>query len=277
MIYINTGLRRRIDWDYDPDTLAYIARVETGGGTVRDPRFADMLVRLQKQLGIYDDCVAMMGARLGNTIRAAGSNLFSSRAWDASPLAFDLVQSTEAEQPRILGQSWGGWRRFFAGGTCSHLRNAPGFTALSMVNMPHADTINHGIFSIGTYSSDSNSLRISRFGNQDRVRHSIGISANKDTVSPGPNNLFSATNAMSIYSLIINSSGRHFFQNKSLLSTATLPASLPFADSSSTSIHIMNSVDNTSLDGPANIFLMWRTDIGTSAYDAIVDFLNQAY
>ena len=91
---------------YGPLARDYFAKVESGGGTVVDQHFTNALLVELEQMGIYDDAVCIVGPRLGNTLRPDSGDLFVSKAWDASPQQGHFEQEAEVNQPKLEGNDW---------------------------------------------------------------------------------------------------------------------------------------------------------------------------
>lgn len=84
---------------YEPETQAYIDRVETDGGQVMDPAWVDAEIVKLKNAGIYGSVSFYLDVRAGVKLRQDGENYYVEKAYDMGPQNHDFQQQTASRQP----------------------------------------------------------------------------------------------------------------------------------------------------------------------------------
>ena len=107
---------------YEPETSAFVNRVETDGGTVEDQDFLDQFISHAKNNGYYGDIVAAYSPSWGVKGTATASKLYS-----VIGASSDLAQAVGGKQPTISVGSENGNTVLTFDGTDDFLSDAFGF------------------------------------------------------------------------------------------------------------------------------------------------------
>jgi hypothetical protein len=190
----------------------YFALVEAGGGTVVDKAWTDSFILELQRLEIYDNARCLIGARMGNTIRTSGSDVFSSKAWDASPLRGHYTQPAEASQPKIVGNQYDfdSDRNMLGDSTArTALRNAPGICAMAMMRGPLAGDCFYNYWHNDRFNGTI------RFAGRSNGNVRVSMTKASDSASLPPIDTNTATNQDAVISVNTIGNVAHAYVNLS--------------------------------------------------------------